>query len=129
MCRHIQHVTKIKSTKSNLTYKIIGDNCCITRNIIYVITCPVPNCRKQYIGESLRKAKDRIREHKADIRSNNRDRPVSKHYLEHGLQDSDLIATIIDSSAKNTNDRKRLEEAWIMTMETYQPHGMNLKLG
>lgn len=128
-CDIVEHTKTIKSTSTREEHKICGHNTCNTKNVIYAITCPMPRCRIQYVGETGRSARERIREHKQDIRSRRKDRPVSQHFLDHDLEDTDLRVTILDSSAKDTNDRRRLEEAWIITLDTYQPRGLNLKLG
>lgn len=121
-CENIVTTDKITSTWTHKTYKIIGNNNCQTRNVIYAITCPL--CSYQYIGETGRMLRERLRDHKYNIRYRRRDLPVSGHFIDHDLQERDLLCTIIDNSPSDKNVRLRLEEAWIRVLDTMTPHGI-----
>lgn len=125
-CNNIVTTTEVTSSFNNKKFKIIGDNTCLSRNVVYMITCPL--CSDQYIGETGRTLAERLQNHKYNIRYRCRDLPVSAHFLDHDLQEKDLLCTILDNSASDKNVRLRLEEAWIRVMDTMKPRGMNLKL-
>lgn len=125
-CESIICTKNITSTTTKEKFRIIGDNTCLKRNVVYVIPCPV--CRSQYVGETGRTINERISEHKRDIRYRRRESPVAKHFLDHDVLDKDLLCTIIDSSPQDRNIRIRLEEAWIRLLKTMSPTRMNLKL-
>lgn len=113
-CNISENITVTKTIKSTTTaqyFRIIGDNTCLTKSAIYIIHCPI--CRHQYVGETGRTIAERISEHKRDIRYRRRDSPVAKGFLDHDVQDSELLCTITDSTPKDRNTRLRLEEAWI----------------
>ena len=61
---------KIKKGK-DFTWNLNKPLNCNTGNIVYMIECNLPNCKKRYIGESNRTLKDRISEHVGYIRTKN----------------------------------------------------------
>ncbi|KYN09427.1 hypothetical protein ALC57_18459, partial [Trachymyrmex cornetzi] len=64
-------------------------------NVVYKISCC--DCDCSYVGQTKRKLKTRIKEHKSDIRKSNNHSVVSLHQLEYGHQiDLDNI-NILDS--------------------------------
>ncbi|KYN09297.1 hypothetical protein ALC57_18593 [Trachymyrmex cornetzi] len=64
-------------------------------NVVYKISCC--DCDCSYVGQTKRKLKTRIKEHKSDIRKSNNHSVVSLHQLEYGHQiDWDNI-NILDS--------------------------------
>lgn len=53
-CNHCENIIsdkEIVSTSTGHKHKIIGNNTCQTRNVVYAITCPV--CRSQYVGKQV----------------------------------------------------------------------------
>lgn len=125
-CNHCENIIsdkEIVSTSTGHKHKIIGNNTCQTRNVVYAITCPV--CRSQYVGETGRHLWERLADHKRDIRNRKRDSPVSEHFRDHDAQANEILCTVLDSSPSNKNIRKRLEEAWIRILSTMNPAGMN----
>lgn len=118
--------TKSFKAQNKKEYRIIGNNTCQTRSVVYSITCPV--CNQTYIGETGRTIHERIRDHKYDLHTRKRHLPIPAHMLDHDVQANEILVTILDSSSKSKNNRLRLEEAWIRTLNTMTPFGLNQKL-
>ena len=51
---------------------------CISEAVVYCISCEL--CDSLYIGQTCRRLADRITEHLRDIKINNIDKPVSRHF-------------------------------------------------
>ncbi|KYN11367.1 hypothetical protein ALC57_16480, partial [Trachymyrmex cornetzi] len=64
-------------------------------NVVYKINCC--NCDCSYVGQTKRKLKTRIKEHKADIRKSNNHSVVSLHQLQYGHQIDWENINILDS--------------------------------
>lgn len=128
ICEHVTTSTHISPTLDNRNkrFPIVGLNTCDSFSVIYSIMCPV--CKKLYIGQTGRNIRARIYEHKRDISRRNREQPVAKHFTDHDVEVKDILVTILDNSARDRNTRLRLEEAWIRSLDTLHPNGINLHL-
>ena len=78
---------------------------------------------KRYIGETEKTLNGRCRGHESNMRSNN-DNIVSTHYKQYNHTSEDYIVTAIDKET-DYNKRLRLEEAWMILLETMYPKGLN----
>ena len=95
---------------------------CNLRNFVYKAICQ--KCNKEYIGASHRPAKERIGEHAASIRKENKRTTLGQHIMEHSQEASRPItrrATIRAAAArkKSSNPKenaKLLEEAFKFTI-------------
>jgi len=65
----------------------------------------------------------RCRGHESAMRNEGQN-PVAEHFTNHGT--TEYTVTPIDR-ATNKNERLRLEEAWMILMETLKPQGLNTK--
>ncbi len=98
---------------------------CDTPNVIYLITCK--KCRKQYVGETGRFLRIRLKEHLADI-THNRATPISLHFNlpDHNIQDFNFIG--IENLHSNSLFYRRLREVfWIIKLCTFSA-GLNTHL-
>ncbi len=120
-CPLVQTSAHIRSTRTSKRYKINIDSNCQDFNIVYVITCK--KCGIQYVGETSRTLNERMRNHESSIRRRD-PHPVATHFNLPQHSTRDLLVTIIDRSPKK-NERLRLEEAWMMILDTYTPNGLN----
>ena len=134
-CNHIQPGSKVH--KELETYDIRGSFTCQSRNIIYLLTCNI--CNKKYVGETEQtlngRCRDheteqtlngRCRDHESNMRANN-DNIVSKHYKEYNHTSEDYTVTAIDRET-DYNKRLRLEEAWIILLDSMHPKGLNSRM-
>jgi hypothetical protein len=110
------------STKES--FPIRGSFNCQSYNIIYLMTCDI--CNIQYIGESSNTMNTRCRGHESAIRTDQL-HPVAKHYNKNNHTPTSYTITAIDQEA-NKNKRLRLEESWMILMNTLQPYGLNARL-
>jgi tripartite motif-containing protein 2/3 len=103
---------------------------CEITNIIYLISCG--KCGLQYVGETGRRARDRLYEHLYSIKQSNRvQTPVSSHFSTSGHTFRDLRFQVIERchTASDTTQtavsRKRRELFWIWELKTITPAGIN----
>uniref|UniRef100_A0A1A8C3F2 Reverse transcriptase domain-containing protein n=1 Tax=Nothobranchius kadleci TaxID=1051664 RepID=A0A1A8C3F2_NOTKA len=94
-----------------------------TKNCVYLIQCKI--CKMRYVGETGNSILTRFTQHRHNItKSHNTQRPVVKHFIEHGWQA--LTATILQSDPNwSTKQRKRAERLWIYRLDTLVPTGLN----
>ena len=98
---------------------------CISEAVVYCISCEL--CDSLYIGQTCRRLADRITEHLRDIKMNNIDKPVSRHFNSPGHSIKNLKVCIL-KEVKNTDRRIQFESFIIKDLNTVYPFGMNLDL-
>lgn len=102
---------------------------CEDGNLIYLITCTL--CRKQYVGETKRTLRTRIKEHLVDIK-HQRDTPVASHFNQRKHKLSHVTTKVLEifpfetNSDTGTDIRKRNEKSWIYRLRCLHPHGINI---
>src|SRR5579872_6995483 len=126
MCVNNTKSTRTFSSKQNKRqFKIAQDMTCTTENLIYVITCR--KCGIQYVGETGRGLKDRLYNHKSDIKTKEKT-PISIHFNSENHSGLDLEMIGIEKIADQPNSikiRKRKEQEWQNRLETKHPKGLN----
>ena len=60
-CSYVKEERTIKSIYC--TWTLNGQFTCKTENVIYLLECNKEGCKQQYIGETEREVKERIKEH------------------------------------------------------------------
>ena len=116
--------TKRQYTKTNRT-KTAN---CSSRNLVYMLTCST--CNSQYVGETKREFKVRIKEHLADIK-HHRDTPVARHVHTHQPSAQGISYQVLEILPQNpdnpeTTPKRRIREMfWIHQLRTMHPHGLN----
>ena len=111
-----------KTTKHNVT--------CNSSNLIYCIECK--HCSKQYVGQTKRKIKDRLREHIYHIKKNSATSDIP-HHFNHGLHcgEEDVKVYIVDfiydhpKSKRALSLRTTIEFNWIHRLKSVSPMGLN----
>ena len=121
-CDHIQQGITI--VKQQETFPIRGCFTCQSKNVVYLLTCII--CNKQYIGKTEQTLRRRCRGHESNMRRDN-DNIVLKHYKEYNHTSDDYTVTAIDRET-DYNKRLRLEEAWILLLESMHPKGLNSRM-
>jgi len=87
---------------------------CNSNNIIYLIPCN--KCHKQYVGQTGRKLKDRLNNHRSSIKLNNNN-PISKHFNDIGLTHNYYNLNIIPIDIEKDYERRIIKEkAWIQEL-------------
>ena len=122
-CKTCQQIstTQTITNQSNHSYRIRGNFNCQSTNIIYVLSCLI--CGTQYVGESSNTMNTRCRGHISTIKTS-KDHPVAVHYRSYNHTTEDFNVTIIDKEA-DKNRHLRLEESWIMLLDTLSPKDLN----
>ncbi|XP_030047084.1 uncharacterized protein LOC115461429 [Microcaecilia unicolor] len=115
------NVSSTFKSRTNVTYEIKEVLTCISKSVIYLITCG--KCGLQYVGQTQQCMFERFTDHKSRINCK-KDLPVSQHFnqSDHSLEDIKL--TIIESVSK-IDDLNKRETYWINELQTLHPHGLN----
>lgn len=122
-CKHLNTNTFFTSTSTRQQYTIRHSATCNSSNIIYLITCT--KCKKQYVGYTQTRLKDRLNRHQSNIR-NNKTIHICIHFNFPDHKLSNLSVQIIDTADTLQELRKR-EQFWILELRTYTPKGLNYK--
>lgn len=153
ICPYIVQTNTISDSNS-LPIRLQHKLDCNSTHVIYLIECS--NCNIRYIGETSRKLKDRINQHRSDIK-NKCDTPVANHFtqvcyninflqvipldhIERAENDSrvwkdkcrpltkhDFYAEDIRLEKINENRLIDKEHQWINKLKTLKPNGLNLR--
>ena len=153
-CQHIKETTTIVDNNS-LPIGLSHNLNCKSSNVIYMIQCS--NCNIKYVGETSRKLKDRINQHRSDINTYKLT-PVAIHFTQ-TCPDISYFQVIPLEKVKEKehnpeiwNDNHNLpltgeetmierlkivkadqyhlltrEQYWIKRLKTLSPHGLNLR--
>ena len=125
-CKTCLHHTTFTQTFSSHRTKQIFDIqqqlTCTTTNVIYLITCR--HCHLQYVGETSRSIRERLSNHKSDIK-NKKETSISNHFNSHLHTILDLRITAIQHCTQDTTFRLKQEKFWQNTLKTLQPLGIN----
>ena len=118
---------------SNMSYLPIFQSCplpisqplsCNSNNIIYLIHCT--KCRKNYIGQTKRPLKDRLTNHRSNIKTKKLT-PISIHFNlpQHTLNNLKIMPIHQFPNTYSTTNILKLEKFYINTYKTYYPWGIN----
>ncbi|XP_069605329.1 uncharacterized protein [Ranitomeya imitator] len=134
-CPNIERATTFSNSDGTREYKIKKKITCLSKNVIYMVTCP---CEKMYVGMTTRHLKTRIREHvlgigaAAAMEDITTLKTLPRHFKRfHGCDAGLLRARGIDTlemgiRGGGTFQRlARVESRWIWTLNTVQPAGLN----
>jgi hypothetical protein len=96
---------------------------CNSQDIIYLIHCN--KCDIQYVGQTARKLKDRLNNHRSDIICK-RSTAISLHFnLPKHSMDNLRIMPIASLSVLNTSERSKKELFFMKLLDTFYPKGLN----
>jgi hypothetical protein len=137
-CTYCPNIAKTNSITSSVTHKTFPIRnitnhkyiSCEINNIIYIITCK--KCSIQYVGETGRRARDRLYEHLYSIKNANKIvTPVSDHFSRNGHNYKDISFQVIErchnlnNASDTSQSRKRREMYWMWLLKTVTPLGLN----
>ena len=116
-----------KATRTPITPPPPNQNYnCMSRNIVYLITCKYKNCGAQYVGYSMRQLRERFIEHETTYES-----PVGRHCLAYDHFNNLTIQILTQAPASETNPElwlKQQEYYWICklgTLNKFNHKGLN----
>ncbi|XP_058853425.1 nuclear GTPase SLIP-GC-like isoform X2 [Acipenser ruthenus] len=120
----IGSINNFTSTTKNKTHQITDMLTCKTSDVIYVIQCARPECKKQYVGKTTSALKSRFSVHKRAIRYK-QNTSVAEHFNNnnHCLDDVTIFPIEQISDKKALGER---EMFWIRELGTESPDGLNL---
>ena len=121
-CKHHAPPTDTVHIHSTGLDQYITDNIyCNSRNIVYIITCL--KCSQQYIGETSRTLRDRLNDHKSNIKTK-KFTPISVHFnqQDHTIKDLKITPIII---IEGHWDRTQKEKYLQNLHKTCYPSGIN----
>ena len=93
---------------------------CNTKNVIYAITCTL--CRKQYVGQTITKLRERLNQHTSSIRRKNKKLPVAVHFNEPG-HSIDHFAFQGVEVVSDVTQLNRIESLWMWTLKAHRSTG------
>ena len=96
---------------------------CNSKNLIYLITCQI--CNIQYVGETGGPLRDRLNNHRSDVRTK-KQTAIGIHFnLENHCFEDLKIIPIDFLDVENITARRNLEYSWQLKLGTIYPHGLN----
>ena len=128
-CKLLNKTGTITCHVTGLEYTSMSNVSCRSSNLIYCISCRV--CGKQYVGQTLRRMRDRLSEHLRDMDKADLSKPLGLHFTKH--VDHPIEVTILEfikkapRSPQAQNIRNRVERRWIHLLRTPIPWGLNLE--
>ena len=121
-CPYVLPSNKIQSSQTKEMVTLKASFNCNTSGIIYITTCE--KCKKQYIGQTGRKLRDRFAEHLYNICQ--KKEVTGVHYTSTGHSHWDLKVQVLEKVTPNTPSyRLEREEFWIKKFSTKTPFGLN----
>ena len=125
-CPFIMEGKNVKSSE-NFKWKITKHVTCESYNVVCIIQCKKENCKQQYIGETERKLKDRLSDHKGYITNRHMNQPTGAHFNEKGHTIADMKISILEKvKQKNAIYRKERETYLIRKFNSFYK-GLNKK--
>ena len=123
VCSYVKEGKDFCSKKNGEKHLLKGEYNCNTKGVVYLISCA--KCETQYVGQTSRKFKDRIREHYLSI-INLKETAVAEHFVTAGHNASYLRAMVLEKIVPNCNNfLLEREDKWIKVLETKEPNGLN----
>ena len=131
-CKYCSMLNKSGSILNHISHKQLcakNNISCNSSNRIYCLACKC--CNKQYVGQTKRKIKDRLREHLYNIKKEVHPSDVSYHFnLEgHGIENLEvyIVDFIYDhpESKRAQKLRNTIEFNWIHRLQSNAPKGLN----
>ena len=129
-CPHINRTGSITSTTTGIKHHSMIHTACRSTNLVYAITCT--RCGQQYVGQTLRKLKDRLSEHFRSIDKAEKDKPVGQHFSQENHAGCDDVSiTVLEFIKKPPRSpeaiviRNRVERNWTHMLRSLAPQGLN----
>ncbi|CAJ0930958.1 unnamed protein product [Ranitomeya imitator] len=127
-CNNVQKGDKVFHPHTGKGIPIRGFFTCDSSYVIYIIKCP---CGLAYVGETTQAIRDRVSQHKSNIRCNRDHLPLPHHFRTTGHSVAQLRYQVLEhvDQGRRGQSRTRLlkkrEAYWIFTLQTLEPKGLN----
>ena len=101
---------------------------CNSFNVVYLIECNIETCKKRYVGETERRLKDRLADHRGYVTSKVVTQPTGAHFNLPGHSEANLRVTILEEVKKKCSlYRKEREKFYIKKLNTVH-EGLNKRV-
>ena len=135
--RHFKDIPQCDNIESTITDEIFSINAplnCDSEHIIYVYTCTL--CAKQYVGQTGNSLRQRHTQHRSKFNAQDPQEVLYTHATTHSTSPkfNSYILTPIEKvtdlgpNIQNKFERLRREVAWIDTLQTNMPAGLNTQI-
>ena len=122
LCPYINTSKNIISSQTKEKFEIKDLFTCNSKGVIYLTTCTL--CNKQYVGQTGRKLKERMKEHLYNMYK--KTEVTGLHYSLPGHSHWNFKVQVIEKVSPNTpNYRLEREDFWIKKLCTKTPLGLN----
>ena len=112
------------------TWSINDQVDCEKENIIYLIKCNKENCKQnRYVGETERKARERISEHRGYIYRNEKRFATGEHFNQPGHSLDNMKFTILEAVKKKDPLYRKEREIYHIRKLNFFHNGINKSLG
>ena len=128
-CKMLSTTGSITSKHSNEKYSTKHNVTCNSSNVIYCIECTT--CKIQYVGQTKRKIKERIREHLYYTKKQIYKSDVPYHFNGTICTTQNMKVHIVDfiyehpDSKRAKTLRNLIEFNWVSRLHTQSPNGLN----
>jgi len=129
-CPRITQATRIRSHTTGIKYRIRTESNCNSNNLIYCIECK--KCQKQYVGQTYRTLKERMKGHFGDIGKTDPETTVGIHFNlpdHNGINDISIYVLEFLHFPRLYLEykphREKVELKWIYRLNTWFPQGLN----
>ena len=129
-CTRMNCTGNAKSTQTGRTYGVPKGGCCESSNLVYLLTCTT--CQKQYVGQTKRPLRDRLREHFRYISNKITTQPWGRHCAQTDHSGLNIEVQILEYIRTPPNlERSRLlrlerEKHWMHQFRSIEPFGLNI---
>jgi hypothetical protein len=130
-CPKLNKTGKIICSVTGQSFDCMKNVSCRSSNLVYAATCKI--CKKQYVGQTLLRVKDRFVKHFFDIDKEDRSKALGLHFSKgdhNGIQDVQI--TVLEfikkppRSPEAAKIRDRVEKRWIHLLRCPAPQGLNM---
>ena len=126
VCPYVTEQRIVKSSQNCFVHNINKPVNCDSSNVVYLVECK--KCKEQYVGQTGRAFKERMKEHIGYIKGKKLTEPTGLHFNLPGHNLSMFQASIIEKCNHDSRAfRERREEEFIKHFQT-KFKGMNRKL-
>ena len=137
-CRYIKETNTVED-RNNVIIHLKHQLNCQSQGVVYLIECS--NCGIRYVGETTQKLKDRINQHRSDIKRQ-QDTVVATHFNQQCKDINYLQIIPLEKVVRNVpqayttviierSDEVRFlqrEQVWIKKLNTLSPFGLNKRI-
>ena len=123
-CKSIVISSTYPSTVYNKLYPVLRNSNCQSSNLVYLITCSL--CSKQYVGETGNTLRDRLNNHRSDIKTK-KPTSIAIHFNlpNHSFHNLQIIPIEVLEPGTLPPARKVREAFWQKALGTIYPQGLN----